>query len=232
MSSEAKQLDQVVKDPVCGMTVDPATAKHRYQHAGKDYFFCCGGCVQKFSADPNKYLSAKPSSGLVMLGAPLPRKSPPPEAQVASTAYVCPMCPEVRETRPVPCPKCGMALEPETPVAATKTEYTCPMHPEIVRSGPGACPICGMALEPRTVTAAEEENPELRDMTRRFWISVLLTVPLLGIAMADMLPGMPVKSALPLGDWSGWNWCWRLRWCYGRDGRSFSGDGRRSSTAR
>ncbi len=73
------------------------------------------------------------------------------------------------------------------------------MHPEIVRPGPGACPICGMALEPRTVTAAEEENPELRDMTRRFWISVLLTVPLLGIAMADMLPGMPVKSALPLG---------------------------------
>src|SRR5580704_7418933 len=70
MSSEAKQLDQVVKDPVCGMTVDPATTKHTYKLAGNDYFFCCGGCVQKFSADPEKYLNAKPSSGLVTLGAP------------------------------------------------------------------------------------------------------------------------------------------------------------------
>jgi Cu+-exporting ATPase len=92
-----------------------------------------------------------------------------------------------------------MALEPDTPVAVTKTEYTCPMHPEIVRDQPGNCPICGMALEPRTVTAIEEENPELRDMSRRFWISVILTVPLLGIAMADMLPGMPVQHALQGG---------------------------------
>jgi Cu+-exporting ATPase len=80
-----------------------------------------------------------------------------------------------------------MALEPEAPVASTRTEYTCPMHPEIVRPGPGSCPICGMALEPRTVTAAPEENPELRDMTRRFWISLALTVPLMAIAMASML---------------------------------------------
>ncbi len=92
-----------------------------------------------------------------------------------------------------------MALDPETPVVLTKTEYTCPMHPEIVRPGPGNCPICGMALEPRTVTATEEENPELRDMSRRFWVSAILTVPLLGIAMADMLPGMPVQQALPAG---------------------------------
>ena len=77
-----------------------------------------------------------------------------------------------------------MALESEVPQSATRTEYTCPMHPEIVRSGPGSCPICGMALEPRTVTAVEEDNPELRDMTRRFWISLALTVPLLVIAMA------------------------------------------------
>ena len=72
-----------------------------------------------------------------------------------------------------------MALEPEMPVAATRVEYTCPMHPEIVRPEPGHCPICGMALEPRTITAQEEENPELRDMTRRFWISLALTAPLL-----------------------------------------------------
>ena len=78
-------------------------------------------------------------------------------------------------------------------------EYTCPMHPEIVRPGPGNCPICGMALEPRNVTAQEEDNPELRDMTRRFWISVALTVPLLVIAMGHMLPGMHGAAVLPCG---------------------------------
>jgi Cu+-exporting ATPase len=88
-----------------------------------------------------------------------------------------------------------MALEAEVPVAPTRTEYTCPMHPEIVRPAPGACPICGMALEPRTVTAARiEENPELRDMTRRFWISLVLTAPLLAIAMAAMFWEMPLNS--------------------------------------
>jgi Cu+-exporting ATPase len=79
-----------------------------------------------------------------------------------------------------------MALEPEVPVASTRTEYTCPMHPEIVRSEPGSCPICGMALEPRMMSGAVEENPELRDMTRRFWVGVVLTLPLLGIAMGSM----------------------------------------------
>src|SRR5271166_4887345 len=98
------------------------------------------------------------------------------------------MCREVRQVGPGPCPKCGMALDPESPkLGATKTEYTCPMHPEIVRTQPGSCPICGMALEPRTVTAGAEENPELRDMTRRFWVSLGLTAPLLAIAMGSML---------------------------------------------
>jgi len=110
-----------------------------------------------------------------------------------------------------------MVLEPETPIASTRIEYTCPMHPQIVRSAPGTCPICGMALEPRTVTAVDQDNPELRDMSRRFWISVGLTVPLLGIAMSDMLPGMPVQHAFrawlpwtelllstPVVLWGGW----------------------------
>jgi len=97
------------------------------------------------------------------------------------------MCPEVREKQPGACPSCGMALESEVPASSTRTDYTCPMHPEIVRPAPGSCPICGMALEPRTVTAAEEENPELRDMTRRFWVSLALTAPLLAIAMISML---------------------------------------------
>ena len=97
-----------------------------------------------------------------------------------------------------------MALEPESPaLAASKTEYTCPMHPEIVRAEPGNCPICGMALEPRTVTAKEEANPELRDMTRRFWVALALTAPLLAIAMGSMIsPHMSMAAA----------WSWGLPW--------------------
>src|SRR5262249_8576830 len=79
------------------------------------------------------------------------------------------------------------------PVA--RTVYTCPMHPEIVRSAPGACPICGMALEPRTVSAEEDVNPELIDMSRRFWVSLVFTIPLLGLVMSEMLPGQPVQHA-------------------------------------
>jgi Cu+-exporting ATPase len=198
-----------VKDPVCGMDVDPATAKRKTDHAGKTYYFCCAGCLEKFRANPQSYLGAGAAAGAhVSHIKPATAKTaaaggvPTGDADTA-VYYVCPMCPEVRETKPVPCPSCGMALEPEMPVAATRIEYTCPMHPEIVRPGPGSCPICGMALEPRTVTAVEEENPELRDMTRRFWISLALTAPLLAVAMADMLPGMPVHRALPAG-WLPW----------------------------
>ncbi len=195
------------------MTVNPATAKHSLEHAGRTYYFCCGSCAEKFKAAPEKY-SQTPSVGQgvvqIALGAPKTATHAHPIAPKATatlpeptpirTRYVCPMCSEVQKTEPGPCPKCGMALERDTPQpSATRVEYTCPMHPEIVRPGPGACPICGMALEPRTVTAAEEENPELRDMTRRFWISLVLTVPLLGIAMSDMLAGMPLQRALPRG---------------------------------
>jgi len=204
------------RDPVCGMNVNPETAKYTAEHSGKKYYFCCGGCADKFISHPQSYANkassglvtlgmpaAKPSSGLVVLGGPPkpiapamatpeaqdPKHKPEgPKSEVRGPAYyVCPMCPEVRETKPVPCPSCGMALEPENPLPAMRTEYTCPMHPEIVRSEPGSCPICGMALEPRTVTATQEENPELRDMTRRVWISVMLTAPLLAIAMGSMV---------------------------------------------
>ena len=196
------------RDPVCGMNVNPATAKHVHEHSGKNYYFCCAPCEEKFKANPAKYLNppARPS-GFVMLGAAKPAQSAdqpanhpphqltqikpqtqaPPRASTESAAYVCPMCPEVRENKPAACPSCGMALEPEVPVASNRTKYTCPMHPEIVRPGPGSCPICGMALEPRTVTSAIEENPELRDMTRRFWVSLALTAPLMAIAMGSML---------------------------------------------
>jgi P-type Cu+ transporter len=195
----------LAKDPVCGMTVDTAKAKATTEHAGQKYYFCCVGCSEKFQSNPEEYLKPKPT--LVTIGGPAPTKSKLveqiPATQKPAAAFVCPMCPEVRESKPGACPSCGMALEPEFPTAITKTEYTCPMHPEIVRDEPGACPICGMALEPRTVTATEEDNPELRDMTRRFWISVALTAPLLAIAMADMLPGMPVQRVLPAA-WLPW----------------------------
>ena len=205
------QLNTLEKDPVCGMTVDPTRAKATHEHAGKTYYFCCRGCQEKFSADPAKYLQAKPAGVPLMGIAPAsskpmqiaPAPAQPAHVHAASSVaapisqkaaknaneYTCAMDPEVRQQGPGDCPKCGMALEPVIAAApATKTEYTCPMHPEIIRDEPGSCPICGMALEPRTVTAQEEENPELVDMTRRFWISTALTIPLLLIAMSDLMP--------------------------------------------
>jgi P-type Cu+ transporter len=193
------------RDPVCGMNVNSATAKYSRDHAGKKYYFCCAPCVEKFNADPQRhlnkgYLNQPAPSGRVMPGMPAAQKAAQAHAPLTklqpaqksapisapAPAYVCPMCPEVRASKPGACPSCGMALEPNVPVASTRTEYTCPMHPEIVRPGPGSCPICGMALEPRTVTAAQEENPELRDMTRRFWVGLALTAPLFAIAMGTM----------------------------------------------
>jgi Cu+-exporting ATPase len=111
-----------------------------------------------------------------------------------------------------------MALEPEVPQASARIEYTCPMHPEIVRPAPGSCPICGMTLELRTVTAVAEENPELRDMSRRFWVSLALTVPLILLDMYHMMPGLGVQAtsesgslswielvlATPVVLWGGW----------------------------
>src|SRR3984885_2014846 len=199
------------RDPVCGMKVNPGDTKDVYGLGGKNYYFCCTPCLEKFKDDPNKYLSSTPlakPAGLVMLGSAQAaskalhsrehedgqgheydaKHSWSAPAAIAS-AYVCPMCPLVRENKPGACPSCGMALEPDVPIASTRTEYTCPMHPEIVRPAPGSCPLCGMTLEPRTVTAIEEDNPELSDMTRRFWVSLALTVPLLLLAMLVMAVG-------------------------------------------
>ncbi|HWV39214.1 MAG TPA: copper-translocating P-type ATPase, partial [Vulgatibacter sp.] len=136
------------------------------------------------------------------------------------SAYTCPMHPEVSSGAPGSCPKCGMALERRLPAAPSgKVEWTCPMHPEVVRDGPGTCPKCGMALEPTVVAGEEEENPELRDMTRRFWVSVAFTVPIVLLSMGDMLPGgEPISSllsprtrtilelllAIPVCTWSAW----------------------------
>ena len=115
------------------------------------------------------------------------------------TIHTCPMHPGVEHSGPSSCPKCGMALEPTLPPQpSTRIEYTCPMHPEVIRSEPGNCPKCGMALE-RTVATAidDEDNPELRDMTRRFGFSAALSVPIVVLAMGDMvLPGSPIHDHL------------------------------------
>ena len=116
----------------------------------------------------------------------------------ASVMYTCPMHPEVRQPGPGNCPKCGMSLEPEKPVQAAKSLYTCPMHPEVVQEGPGTCPKCGMALEPMNAGADPPEDTELKDMSRRFWISAWLTAPLFLLSMGEMIPGNPISRLLPM----------------------------------
>ena len=153
-----------VKDPVCGMSVDPTATAHRASHDGQDYFFCSAGCRTKFIGDPMRYLN------------------PPVEA------------------------------EPAVPGAI----YTCPMHPEIRQEGPGSCPICGMALEPETVTAEAPPNHELIDFTRRFWVGLVLTLPVFALEMGGHLanlhmfiPGqmsnwIQFALATPVVLWCGW----------------------------
>lgn len=162
-------------DPVCGMQVRP-DSDFRTSHAGQLYLFCSTGCLRKFRADPDRYLN------------PAVEEGPPADP---GAIYTCPMDPEVRQVGPGACPKCGMALEPETTsFTAQRVEYICPMHSEVVQDHPGACPKCGMALEPRGVTAVEAPHPELVDFTRRLKISAALTVPLLLLSMGSMLPGL------------------------------------------
>jgi len=194
---------QIHKDPICGMDVEPETAAGSHVHDGQTYYFCCASCLEKFRAEPEKYLDQSASDS--------PGNRQPLQAQ--GGLYTCPMDPEIRQPGPAPCPKCGMALEPLDPMAATttRTEYVCPMHPEIVRSEPGSCPICGMALEPRTVTIEDTANPELIDMNRRFWIGLVLTLPLL-VTMFPMpraisphlLAWLELAVATPVVLWGGW----------------------------
>ena len=155
-----------VRDPVCGMMVDPHTARHRYDHGGRTYYFCSAGCQAKFAADPPKFLA--------------------PQQEEAAKAV------------------------PEG------TIYTCPMHPQIRQVGPGVCPICGMALEPELVSAETGPNPELADMSRRFWIGLVLTVPVFALEMGGHLTGLShiigqrtsnwiqMILATPVVLWAGW----------------------------
>jgi P-type Cu+ transporter len=217
-----------VKDPVCGMMVDPANARGgSFEFEGTKYSFCNSRCNERFRAEPAKFLDPayKPgmhamSSGMVQLGGIKPVALPPqaPHAHhQAKPSYICPMCPEVHSDKPAACPSCGMALEAEFPAAfRTRAEYVCPMHPEVVSDRPGSCPKCGMALAPRTVAAESEDNPELRDMTRRFKVGLLFGIPLLVLAMGHMFTSLAhaldprlvawlqLALASPVVWWCGW----------------------------
>ncbi|MBC7461952.1 MAG: HAD-IC family P-type ATPase, partial [Thermoleophilia bacterium] len=116
--------------------------------------------------------------------------------QPAAARFVCPMHPEVRSESPGACPMCGMALESMMPSGA-QVKFTCPMHPEIVRSGPGSCPICGMALEPVLPSREADDGGELGYMTRRLWISAAFTVPVLLLAMGELVGGGVIGDLLP-----------------------------------
>ncbi len=169
------------------MMIEPQDAVSHQEYNGQTYYFCNPSCAKRFATEPQAFLE--------------PKKNTPVPAQ-PNVEYICPMDSEVHKAGPGSCPKCGMALEPATLAApATRTEYTCPMHPQIVRSEPGNCPICGMALEPREVTA-EEVNPELVDMTRRFWISVGLAVPLLALMVSGIFRSMPLQHLFPARVWA------------------------------
>jgi P-type Cu+ transporter len=147
-------------DPVCGMKVDPATARGgAHEHAGRTYHFCNPRCRERFAADPEHWLKAGPS--LAAMAAP------------------------------------GPAPAPSAPITGERIEYVCPMDPEVLETKPGPCPICGMALEPRALALVEEKNPELEDMTRRFRVSLVLTAPLLALAMGAMLPGHVLHRLVP-----------------------------------
>jgi len=194
----------------------------RTDYAAKTYFFCSEHCLHKFKAQPEAYVGkqAGEEAGHHHAADSAVNGSCARcvEAAPTGSVYTCPMHPEVRQEGPGSCPKCGMALEPESPgPAAGRVQYICPMHPEVVQDRPGNCPICGMALEPREVLS-EEDNPELADMSRRFWVSVVLALPVFVLAMvADLAPhGLPgwlamravqwmeLLLATPVVLWGGW----------------------------
>ncbi len=187
--------DQSFVDPVCGMSTENKDDFLAHVHGEDTFYFCSSHCLEKFTADPGAYTGEQ--------------KHDDPEemrhhAQETKNIYTCPMHPEVEQEGPGSCPKCGMALEPITP-AESKVEYTCPMHPEIVQDTPGSCPKCGMALEPRRVDPESvEQNAEYLYMRNRFIVAAILTVPLVIIAMRDMLPGGGLLEQIATDRTLGW----------------------------
>jgi Cu+-exporting ATPase len=180
-------------DPICGMTVDEATTL-RAERDGRAFYFCSEHCRQKFLEIPTSDLRP-PNSGHTCSTGHHDMKDRP----ASNAKYFCPMCPGVESDRPGDCPKCGMALErnPTWVAPAGKTIYTCPMHPEIEQDHPGDCPKCGMALEPKIVSAEPEDDAEARALAIKFWIGLILTVPVLFLAMGEWIPGVHLGQWVP-----------------------------------
>ncbi len=174
------------------MSVDPATSDHHWEHEGADYYFCCGGCKGKFEGDPVTYLTVgDPVCGMRV--GPL-TSSHKYELEGEDYHFCCNGCLEKFKADPQKYLEPGDEAEPGDPDAL----YTCPMHLEIQQVGPGDCADCGMALEPMDPLAAalEEENPELIDMNRRFWLSLVFALPVLILAMGELLPGDPISRLI------------------------------------
>jgi len=192
-TSHDRLMPQVQEqDPVCGMEVDPSKAAASVEYQGATFHFCSQGCVTKFGTTPEEYAQSSPNAS-------------PSRAQAKTGPqgeYTCPMHPEINQAGPGNCPKCGMTLERSTaPAPANHKEYTCPMHPQIVRDAPGMCPICGMTLETLELTA-EDSNPELADMTERFWISIALALPMLALMVSAFMPSTPMQHLFSLRIWA------------------------------
>ncbi len=211
----------MTKDPICGMMVDEATAPCA-ERDGQTFYFCCDHCRHKFLKEiqPAKLAassccSGKAESMTVSDDCSDSHNHPDPSNHGHGTVtvkpspaakYFCPMCPDVESDKPGICPECGMALEQSLAWVApitNKTIYTCPMHPEVQQDHPGNCPKCGMALEPKTLSAVEEENPELADMTHRFWIGGAFALPVFVLAMGHLIPPLRHESWV-MGDTSRW----------------------------
>lgn len=172
----------VVRDPVCGMTVDPVAGKATTEHNGHPYHFCSQGCRAKFVAEPEKFLTATDP----VCGMSVDRATARHFARHEGQGFY--FCSAACQAKFEAEPQKYLGDRPAPQPMPKGTQYTCPMHPEIIRDKPGSCPICGMALEPMGVPTGDEgPNPELVDFTRRFWVSAALSVPLLIIAMAPMI---------------------------------------------
>jgi Cu+-exporting ATPase len=187
-----KSIARIAKDPVCGMTVDPNKAAATVEYEGQPYYFCSKGCAAKFQQNPKKFLVTAVTA-------------PPPQSTIASATNSC--CSHAAATTP-------QASHAAPAEAREGVRYTCPMHPQIVQIGPGSCPICGMALEPMDPLAEVEADPEYDSMRKRFFIALVLSVPLLFLAMGgeSLLRGVPVAAmqwielllATPVVLWCGW----------------------------
>ena len=185
-----------LRDPVCGMIVDPAAGKPMLDHAGHRYHFCSSACRDKFKAAPDIYVSAKDP----VCGMDVARDTARHFLKHEGRGYY--FCSPACEGKFTAEPARYLSGTPAAQAMPKGTQYTCPMHPEIVRDTPGSCPICGMALEPVMPGADDGPNPELIDFTRRFRVSAILSIPLLVIAMGPMV-GLPVRDWIgePLAAW-------------------------------